>query len=1338
MKIVRSIGESFSQKAEAQTDGPKSRSLFRGIRPKGNDAPVPASEIATFLGGNPKLTVRQTVAILDKVIHKTRTLRTFQFDAYVDRVMLAEELWKRLEMRFNSASISLDDVGEARVRWMAKAHPYARHEVSLRDPQKDKNAKDIVDANNGRSRDEFRHRWHGVFWRLDANLRPDYGAIADAILNHLHDQEHLLASTAGNRLPRKKNAVESGKGLIAARIHSIAMGTNDPREGRKAGQEASNKGWDAASEAIYFDLDIARMIHESCLATPRPNSPITAATIGQKLFEHFGTLKGRTAENSPGRKSLWWLHKAVCDFYRKLSKTERFRRAVEEASKAEPVSADTAKRSPLRLEHLLPEDKEALLRAMGARRRNARFSELIRLGKMVAHASDIDPEETLGAAVLQARMDWFATSDGQAEIKRDEAFVRVWRNAVAQSFGTLRPLIDPDRRHDDLSGNTEKPAKEGNEALIAESRQAALDLDIENFKRQLKMVFGAKANAAGVSRSFLFITADDEQHREIAWALMRLASVIRNRVSHFSIKGRLLDLIRGGALVPFDRASPLTNINRDGGKATSEALARFDELLRYDERLDWRVIIDGLTSLKAGSFLTMPQVQQVIGCLIEPVSDPDFVLPRFMATMRRAKGLESFDPQPLPGVRDIDLKNLAKSSDLDRLKLGLLLFAYDRGFQGWLAQNDDGGDALREIVRAIVAAKRGRTGAAAKEQKRAYVEVGTLLGENDLTQFATLKGLLGELQRLGMQANGDHLRYSADIDRQSVLSREIEEFRQEVVATLFGFYIEDVHLDWIWNLAEPAPDAAAIDLESLEQPAIANAAGGGAAAARHGHEAQFYAWLYLLPVETVSQLRHQFRKTIVLEKIAQKHSDPAAMAEDEDQLIRSMDRLMALYVRVQRAGFSGDEHKDSPALAELLYDDPEQFKRLFSDAAEHHDESIAGTRSGLREMLRFGHLPVLKPVFERHRVTSAEVAEQIGRDPDTQSWFDGKRTLHEKIVAACDVQNRDEDAITEMCASYEGLAVKCALHNFSVRAARLNDHIRAHHMMMAVIGRLVDFAGMWERDRFYLLLGMIYRQWADDGLEIELSANRKKEYGIAPANGGEERPFLPIWHATKGFALHREDQFWKKASYLRHDFREEFDRQFGNGEKHPYDEAAELARKVKAQRAPFDYQTGKKQIRNDLAHFNVLHPKHGRHINLTYLVNAVRSLFGHDRKMKNIVPRAIADVLAREGLKIEWKLKADRLKHPLVLPLVETHLSMVREQLGRPAPILVPRVSVRLNSMAKGLFDVDRGGYRKPIMVDGRESRRGEMGFPAETWNLYGQNMPAALRSFNLPESGSD
>ena len=65
--------------------------------------------------------------------------------------------------------------------------------------------------------------------------------------------------------------------------------------------------------------------------------------------------------------------------------------------------------------------------------------------------------------------------------------------------------------------------------------------------------------------------------------------------------------------------------------------------------------------------------------------------------------------------------------------------------------------------------------------------------------------------------------------------------------------------------------------------------------------------------------------------------------------------------------------------------------------------------------------------------------------------------------------------LKRLCEDYQTKATDAAIYNFQITGARLRDHARLHQLMMRLLGRLLDFTLMWERDKQYVYLGMLYR-----------------------------------------------------------------------------------------------------------------------------------------------------------------------------------------------------------------------------------------------------------------------
>ncbi len=192
----------------------------------------------------------------------------------------------------------------------------------------------------------------------------------------------------------------------------------------------------------------------------------------------------------------------------------------------------------------------------------------------------------------------------------------------------------------------------------------------------------------------------------------------------------------------------------------------------------------------------------------------------------------------------------------------------------------------------------------------------------------------------------------------------------------------------------------------------------------------------------------------------------------------------------------------------------------------------------------------------------------------------------------------------------------------------LTNHVRLHRLLMSVLGRLLDFSGLWERDLYFVTLALIYRSgltphdfFTDNGLErlregriIDAQRRRKKSPDVSAVVSGLLEHFPCV-------------------------------------ERKPPPEAV--------------------TIRNDLAHFNMLRTGGGP-LDLTACVNSARKLMEYDRKLKNAVSQSIIEMLERDGLSLQWTMGKDhRLNRADVESRSARHLGGLRYKQGKANPPIV-------------------------------------------------------------------
>lgn len=1389
-KHLRPISESYTDYGSANN----AEDLGRGLQ-KGQDgnAVVPA-ELSDYIAKTARPLLRQVIAVLDKTVKKKRRLSHMHPIAYRDRVLLAEALWDRLSAKLKEMdpAAKWSDLVELRPIWDAKAHPYAEFDVKVRAPLNDKNGKAIAAFREADGPDDqvvtakdLEGQWYSTFWQMDGD-EPDYGKIADRIFEHLFEQESQITGK-----PRRKGSVsipadretklELGKltenGLVSARGDAIANSVSDPRKPAKKPLLV----WGEGAEKRYFGDDgkgggdIAASIYAELSNLDAYNEPIYASWFGARLYDHFGGFKESLPEEKkdPFKLEVWNLHNSVRQFYQGLAKTERFRIAVKKVREDNPNVRE--------VKALLPADRDALLAVLRGKKDNSEMSEVIRLGKLFVHASDVLHDKELdGEAALTAirqRVAFLATSIGQSEIKQTESFARTWRGAVALSIRTAKGLADPEgkikteRTRTDPKTRKVTKVDDRDIAVIANSRKAVDEFDSDQFRIHIPVIFGTKAMPVldGQERASLLLGGGNaEAQKEILWGVLRLVANVRNRTNHFNVRRAMLGMLKGGIIRPLapDRKN-LTVHERRGTEVSELAIAAFDELLKFDLAVQKDAVRTALKRIKAEDFLTNDQLKLALGQLFASDDITSVGIPRFGAVMDLVRRLsDNKDVAIDQNLRGLSQCQSPKSTqkkramtedektrnEAARCRNGLLMEMYQSGFRAWFSdQNEDAEKSRKlchEVVERVATSKDARRSEYDGRTGRFYRAPTSFIDDLDLKKYDSLDDLLKALAAASMREQGLDVEYSPDGRVQSKVMNRIEAFRQEVFAHLFSKYIGERDCDWIYELSDRSTSAT---LEKV----FADFAVPDQHFAEPWHS-QFYTWLYMVPPSEASRLRHQMRKSAALDgkwssELTLTVGDAKTADADAQKMLAQMDRLFSLYTKVQAAGFMGTEHEAGMGTKELFYENPDDFKAVYAPGGlEDHHTSFPGTMRGLRQLVRYAHLDALRPTFGKHKVTDAEVTMFAGlhtearKDPETIGVVQKREDLRATILQAVKDKSKKNDRfwsdLESTCGQYKAAAIQTAVYNFQANGARLNDHVRLHQLMMRVVGRLTDFTLMWERDRLFAFVGMLYRQAGEDGFKLkrlpawkqsrpdriglllskDLAKAMRKEFAtwdeaqrprndiLAQLEADLEAGFIPFLDTVSGFDA---SHFHLAYSVLKGERASAFRRHFLELDaENPKDDARRDLSEAKNEmpQPAFPNRSNlKSAIRNDFAHHNLLDQASSwGGPNLTQAMNAVRSLLSYDRKLKNAVSKAIKKILMDEGMMIQWTMNADRLKNPLVYPLSETHLTMVlQDKMKKPVSFTLPRASVRLVSMAKAVFDHGRSGYVEDKTIAGRVAK---------------------------------
>ncbi|WP_417794008.1 type VI-A CRISPR-associated RNA-guided ribonuclease Cas13a [Terasakiella pusilla] len=1326
MKIVRSKGVSFTEKAGSDIGRglivKAETSLFHH---KFKSARLCYSDVPAYIKADWSLLLRQIISLLDKIYPKPQNFSKCTYEGYVERSELAEALWDEflilLEEHEGERAQELTFL--LKEKWLWKIHPYAQFAYVPKERLLDQNIEKIKKRSSDKDTKMQRTQWFKVFVGDEGKSVLE---VAKDVLKHLLEQEIKIC---GERRWREKSIKE--KGLSQSRGEAISKSVSDPRNPKHKIeiQEKTYTRYFSAGEDVAEKIYKAFLIKLDELVETKKsaNTWKPSKLLGQILYDYFKPFTQIVdALEKSEKEELWALHNKVRQFYAKLARGKRLK-AIFIVSTSYPLTANSFAARKVKLSEVLPVSVDVLKARLAGKDENAELSELIRLGKLVAHACEnipIDIDECKLKEKFNSEMNRLVLSEGQSEIKRNESFTRIWRTSVSLSLRSLRGWIEGNGiQVKELAGGD--PSKLDLTQMdiikelikkLGESQQQMTGLEI---------IFGSKKHRKSEqeetkSRVSLFETTAENQ-QELAWSFLRLAAEVRNKTNHFNTKKHLLSAVMDGFLSPSEKIKPFAN--RQSTEICQNDSKRFKSLLQFDLDLRAEALITELNRIKFTHYVDGELQTKIIKELGSLYEGNQVIVPSFGNLLKRLKGLQNGAQNAMPEWAELftDENESSEKVAIGEFKVGILRLLYSSGFTAWLnqenenwKQNPDTG--LRVEISTVLKERKKRAEAYAEDKDLFYADIHSAL--DDIARNHVIIGLddlMSELSSRVYSESGLNRTYKPNKTQQSKKTGQIERFKQDLFLHLFVKYLTQPSksFDKILSVSSAVEDASPLKPESFE---FSNPFGDETDVEKL---AQFYAWLYLVPPQQVALLRHQFQKSRVLEH----------KSNFENEFVEQLDKLgwlMSLYVHVQPIGFNGCEHNEffsgeQPRIK--MYEDVQFFDTVFSEAFEDHEISLNKTRRGLRQFIRFGHASSLNKVFEKHAIPSMDKDELRSLRQNAENLTQDKLACIKagRDWPQAEVQEKKErQGRGELRYSSENYEVMmdyikpkiwaAQKHRFTVEKIRLSENLKLHELYMNIISRLMDFTAIWERDKHFVLLGFLYRQIGLDALEFVIAGDPKQQQRRLCIKLPEElrrnvknerrsglrgnelnrrdeanynEGYFELWTEHQGITLIRSPAFLRvlpqdeKTQFIWKRYFHEVD--FKNQK---YVENEQLR---KAPKAP-----SKTKIRNDFAHFNVLDGGQGVGKTLTYQVNAVRSLMSYDRKLKNAVAKAILDILADAGVVVEWQMKADRLRFPAVYPMSSQPLNFAR---GLNRKFAVPQVSFRFCSMVKGLFDFSPGGY---------------------------------------------
>ena len=1099
MLIVKPYGRSSSERDE--------QGRLRRVLRTTAESETPR-ELAEFAKSHPELVIAQWASVIDKIARKPRGNQRPTQEQRELREALGQAAFRILHRK----GVFVERRDELKRLWWRKIHPYGKGE----------------EKRGGHPKGHWFEAFAGSVDPADV----DADAVAGKIEHHLHVWEH-----------RREGAIRPEKraGLIAARAESIVG--NVPRPPSEAGPSvrSDDQLWSAADLERYESAgDVAAQIVQVARdlksKAGRGHPRMSMRDAAPVLHEQFGrlfrgddgtvpTVKG-ACEAEPG---LFALHMAIKDAYTGILKGRR----------TKDVSS------------ILPQTMDELMRLVEARRGNRELADLIRLGKVIHYESappghGDQPANIVANWPNDIESSRYWTSEGQSEIKRNEALVRVWRGVVALAARTVKDWADPQGSIDP-------------DILFARKKALNENFDAAVCRRKIGLLFGERDDV-------LAKASGDQPLLELA-----LQGLEQLRNSSFHFKGRQ------------GFAKALVAVGNCG---STEARSAAHELWCADEAGRAARLRDTMRSAHFEIFLCRAHCQAVFDAVSKP-SAAHPPLPRFRRVLQRAENAWKALRLPSPGNR------AALEEDRGRLcQYRALKLVYERAFPEWLADRP-ACDLNNWIDRAV---KR-----ATKDARRINSDPHALAKIDGLARLRDGETVDDFFDRLAA-ATATEFRvqrgYDPDPDRAREQSRYLENARLDVAAHAFKTYLRDTGFTWLLEKFDCPSEKSIFDVDSLSDSAAS------------GEDPKdwmvvLYFLVHLVPVGDIVALRHQLRKWAVLE------SNPSEQVGD-------MGRVFDLYIDMHDSKFEGGRRLDGAYALRRVFENDTVFTRVCPEQPAFGAEKDAGRHvpwRGLREILRFGALEPLMPTFEKHRITASAVEELEKAEAKDENGASAiaasqkrREELHERwIKEKKRFSHSDRKA-------YRETLFEIANHRHRTAHVRLDNHARLHRLSMRVLGRLVDYAGLWERDLYFATLALFshrgkqprdvsdnkWQKLLEEGRIVD--ALRRLEKQSPSSDGGA------VFNCLK----------------------ERFGACFLRGPQ------------------------GVVRVRNDLAHFNML--KKDRVLNLTEAVNDTRRLMAYDRKLKNAVSKSVVEMLRREGLNLSWRMEGHQLCNAKISPWQIKHL----------------------------------------------------------------------------------
>ena len=783
------------------------------------------------------------------------------------------------------------------------------------------------------------------------------------------------------------------------------------------------------------------------------------------------------------------------------------------------------RKKPHALDKIIPRDWKAMYGEIGTIATNRSCNHDIRLGKVI-HYHLLEKQGARSFAMPKDEWEGMRKSIETSDFWHtdEQIYIKQAEAFVRVWRGGLALMA---RSLRDMS----PPDLVDRDILTKSARKDALArLNDTQFQSQIKILYGIDVSTK--------LLGDAEQNKALFQFMLEKTAAIRDSIFHF----KDMATVKGG-LENLDTAKNLQ--------------AKFNQITQDHQQKRIKHIAAELEAAQLCNYATAPQIDAIFTHLTQANKGAQLLpLPRFKRMIERA-----VNTGELTFAHKLNRTNFEADENL-RCQYIVLKSLYDSPFRMALQKLKRA--ELKTYIETSIQRANKETKKINKTDELSRVQ--KVLGAS---QFDDLADFLDRLTAEMASEMRVQKGYDPDAEAAQRQARFIDNLRCEVIARAFKQWLEDENLTWL--LKNPLPDApdpaaSAERLKELHESVEVKTS-------FTPWQSALYILLYLLPINAASALRHQLRKWVIVRG----KTDHKTGIDFAEALEEVFDLYIVMHDAVHTGGGAALPRQDE---LKELFENPADFDKVFpasTDPAQAKDSHLP--IRGLRELLRFGGFPILEDVFKTQKISSKEVEAWSEQKESIKDSQQKREDLHAKLSRkkAKDITKKDAQAYkdcNEKIVAYRQLAAQVTFTN----------HLRLHYLLMAVLGRLVDYAGLWERDLYFRTLARLYH-------ENKAPCEVFEDEGNDRLNDGR------IVDAFKKLKPEAQDK-WKKFP------------------------------SEKGKQAP--------HWRNNFAHFNMLQKLN--ELNLTEEINHARGLMAYDRKLKNAVAKSIIDLLTREGLILRWQM----------------------------------------------------------------------------------------------------